>query len=37
MIPKNQKIKETDLNLNKEINPKYYGVAWTKLYVEKNV
>ncbi len=32
---KKSKIKETDLDLNKEINPKYYGVAWTKLYTEK--
>ncbi len=36
MLPsKNKKITETDLNLNDEINPKYYGVAWTKLYIEK--
>lgn len=28
-------LKETDLDLNNEINPRYYGAAWTKIYEEK--
>ena len=36
MLPSMQKkIREIDLNLNKKINSKYYGVAWTKIYIEK--
>ena len=28
-------VKETSLDLNKEIYPKYFGAAWTKIYNEK--
>lgn len=28
-------VKETDLDLNKEIYKKYFGVGWTKVYLEK--
>jgi len=28
-------IKESDFNVNEEMNPKYYGGAWTKVYNEK--
>jgi GDP-L-fucose synthase len=28
-------IKEQDLDLNKELNPRYFGSAWTKIYEEK--
>jgi len=28
-------IKETDFDANKEIHPNYFGVGWTKVYIEK--
>lgn len=28
-------VKETDFDANKEVYPSYFGVAWTKVYVEK--
>lgn len=28
-------LKESELNLNLEINPKYFGAGWTKIYEEK--
>ena len=28
-------LKETDFDANKEIHPKYFGVGWTKVYLEK--
>lgn len=28
-------LKETDFDANKEIHPKYFGVGWTKVYIEK--
>ena len=28
-------VKETDFDANKEIYPKYFGVGWTKVYIEK--
>lgn len=28
-------VKETDYDANKEIHPKYFGVGWTKVYLEK--
>ena len=28
-------VKETDFNANQEIHPNYFGVGWTKVYVEK--
>lgn len=31
----NVPLKETDFDANKEINPKYFGVGWTKVYIEK--
>tara|TARA_B100000686_G_C16574643_1_gene854769 strand:- start:349 stop:957 length:609 start_codon:yes stop_codon:yes gene_type:complete len=31
----NNKIKETDLNLNNEIYPNYFGGAWMKIFSEK--
>jgi len=36
MLPSlNRAIKENDFDLNKAINPKYFGVAWTKIYIEQ--
>lgn len=31
----NRHVKETDLNLNAKLNDKYFGVGWTKIYIEK--
>ena len=28
-------LKETDFDANKEIHPNYFGVGWTKVYIEK--
>jgi len=28
-------VKETDFNANQEIHPSYFGVGWTKVYIEK--
>ncbi len=28
-------LKENEINLNKEFHPKYFGVGWTKVYLEK--
>ena len=33
--PSDTPIKETDFNANKEIYPSYFGVGWTKVYIEK--
>lgn len=30
-----QPFKETDLNLNDGMNPAYFGIGWTKIYLEK--
>ena len=36
MLPSlNRAVKENDFDLNKQLNPKYFGVAWTKIYIEK--
>lgn len=36
MLPSSEKgLTEQDFDANREIHPRYYGVAWTKLYVEK--
>ncbi len=36
MYPSSKKLlKEKDIDLNNKINEKYFGVAWTKLYIEK--
>lgn len=32
---KNEPVKETDFDANKEIYPGYFGVGWTKVYIEK--
>ncbi len=31
----NTPLKETDFDANKELNSKYFGVGWTKVYIEK--
>lgn len=33
--PSDTPVKETDFNANQEIYPKYFGVGWTKVYIEK--
>lgn len=33
--PSNKPVKETDFNANQEIYHKYFGVGWTKVYIEK--
>ncbi|HHT9158368.1 MAG TPA: NAD-dependent epimerase/dehydratase family protein [Candidatus Brocadiaceae bacterium] len=33
--PSNTPLKETDFNANHEIFPNYFGVGWTKVYIEK--
>jgi GDP-L-fucose synthase len=33
--PSEQALKETDFNANDEIYPAYFGVGWTKVYLEK--
>lgn len=31
----NRRVKENDLDLNANLNDKYFGVGWTKIYIEK--
>lgn len=33
--PSDNPVKETDFDANKEIYPNYFGVGWTKVYIEK--
>jgi nucleoside-diphosphate-sugar epimerase len=33
--PSDTPVKETDFDANKEIYPSYFGVGWTKVYIEK--
>jgi nucleoside-diphosphate-sugar epimerase len=33
--PSDTPVKETDFDANKEIFPSYFGVGWTKVYIEK--
>lgn len=33
--PSEKPVKETDFDANKEIYPNYFGVGWTKVYIEK--
>lgn len=33
--PSDNPVKETDFNANREIYPSYFGVGWTKVYIEK--
>lgn len=33
--PSNTPVKETDFDANKKIYPNYFGVGWTKVYIEK--
>ncbi len=33
--PSDTPVKETDFDANQEILPKYFGIGWTKIYIEK--